>query len=225
MHSKVYRYGFAVMALILAGATVSSSRAAVTLKPANTQEGYVARLLINEAPFPGERGWVSEADTQAAMLAVLWVLHSRIHHVPKGYRQSEIASAKVDNIIDAITVGGEKGQCDGFYKDSKGDFKAVARVHKRIDYLLKTANTGTPGKFARLFAFAQGLSDVYSAAGIRAADRFAHLDRVGKEVVTGRAYSWMTAMDYYHPGGDFIRIPNTQDGVLGGNRFYTLRQR
>jgi hypothetical protein len=31
----------------------------------------VALLLINEVPFPGERGYLSEEDTKAAMLAVL----------------------------------------------------------------------------------------------------------------------------------------------------------
>ena len=37
--------------------------------------GYLARLLINEVPFPGERSYESEANSQAAMLEILWVLH------------------------------------------------------------------------------------------------------------------------------------------------------
>jgi len=50
--------------------------ASADLKPADTEAGYIALLLINEAPFPGERGWLSEADTKGAMLAILWVLQS-----------------------------------------------------------------------------------------------------------------------------------------------------
>jgi len=42
--------------------------------------------------------------------------------------------------------------------------------------------------------------------------------------VTGRAYSWMTDVDSYHPGGNFVSIPSTDDGSLGGNRFFTLRK-
>jgi hypothetical protein len=53
--------------------------------------GYVSLLLINEAAFPGERGFRIEADSQGAMLAVLWVLHSRGSLIPAGYAQKELA--------------------------------------------------------------------------------------------------------------------------------------
>src|SRR5688572_15340681 len=114
----------------------------VRLEPADTVQGYVARLLINEAPFPGERGWVSEDDTKAAMLAILWVLESRLKHVPDGYKQEHIASERCADLIAVITAGGEKGQCDGFYKDESGKFIAVPRVGERVDYLLAAANRG-----------------------------------------------------------------------------------
>ena len=84
-----------------------SPAAHVALPPADTVPGYVALLLVNETPFPGEKGWVSEADTKAAMLAILWVLESRLHHVPEGYRQEQLASVRCDDIIDVITAGGE----------------------------------------------------------------------------------------------------------------------
>jgi len=199
--------------------------AEVILKSKNTQSGFIARLLINEAPFPGERGWVSEDDSKAAMLAILWVCHGRIHHIPSGYRQSQIAAVRTTDIIDVITVGGEKGQCDGFYRDSNGNACAVPRVHKRIDYLLKISNDGKPGKFARLLNFAQGLADNYVNDGMLAADRFATVNMVQRVPVTGRAYSWMTDKDCYSPGGNFIKIPNNQSGSLGGNRFFTLRKK
>ena len=82
--------------------------------------GYLARLLINETSFPGERAYVSETDSKGSMLAVLWVLHGRIQHIPPGYRQSQIAGVSSTNIIDVITGGGGKRQCEGFYRDAAG---------------------------------------------------------------------------------------------------------
>ena len=201
-----------------------SARGGVALKPPGTVEGYLALLMVNEAPFPGERGWLSESDTKAAMSSILWVLHGRIHHIPAGYSQSQIAAVRSQNIIDIITVGGEKGQCDGFYTDASGNFKAVRRVHDRVAYLTKIANTGSPGKFARLMEYAQGVADAYVAGGIKEADRFASLSSVSGIPVTGRAYSWMTDKDYYRPGGNFVKIPNASSGSLGGNRFFTLKE-
>jgi hypothetical protein len=195
----------------------------VKLKSADTDAGYIARLLINEAPFPGERGWLSETDTKATMLAILWVLNSRIAHIPPGYRQEQIAATRTQDIIDVITVGGEKGQCDGFYRDARGNPKAVSRVHERIAYLTKIANDGKPGKFARLLNYGQGLADAYERGGIDEADRFADLNQIGRIRVTGRAYSWMTDKDIYNPGGNFVKIPDSDDGSLGGNRFFTLK--
>ena len=200
-------------------------QAGVQLKPIETREGYVARLLLNEVPFPGESGWVSETDTKAAMLAILWVLDSRVQHVPDGYRQSEVAATTTKDIIDVITAGGVRGQCDGFYRDSAGKPAMVSRVPKRMDYLLKIANTGTPGRFARLMNYGQGLADAYFRGGIKEVDRFVGVRQVGTIPVTGRAYSWMTDRSFYHPGGDFVKIPDSKNGSLGGNRFSTLKER
>lgn len=198
--------------------------AGVELKSANTKSGYVARLLLNEAPFPGERGWVSEEDTKGAMLEILWVCHNRIDHIPSGYLQRHIATVTTDDIIDVITAGGRHGQVDGFYRDSAGRFRSVPRVEERLDYLLRIANQGRPGKFARLINYAQGLTDAYFTSGITGADRYAKLNRIDSTPVTGRAYSWMTDMDYYSPGGNYVRVPDRMDGSLGGNRFFTLRR-
>ena len=215
----------AITVLLLVSSMAGAAQPAAKLEPANTEAGYIARLLINETPFPGEKGWLSEEDTQAAMAAILWVLNSRIHHVPPGYKQTEVAAVKTDDIIDVITAGGEKGQCDGFYRDAKGNFVSVPRVQKRIDYLTEMANKGTPGKFARLLNYGQGLASAYVKGGMEEADRFAGIKRVGTIDVTGRAYSWMTDKDYYKPGGTFVKIPNSDQGALGGNRFFTLGAR
>ena len=192
------------------------------MEPAAAAPGYVARLLINEAPFPGERGWLSEEDSKAAMLSILWVLHARMNFVPAGYTQLQIASIRSQNILEVITA---KNQCEGFFKDAAGQPACAPRVEERLRYLTQIANRGDqPGRFANLLNFGQGLASAYLAGGIPGADRFAGLTLVNQVAVTGRAYSWMTGMDYYNPGGNFVTIPDAQLGLLGGNRFFTLRK-
>jgi hypothetical protein len=209
-------------------ATVAASAADgpfAQLDGANTTNGYIARLLINEVSFPGERAYESEAESQAAMLQILWVLHSRIYHIPKGYWQVHVAGVTSQDIIDVITGTGGRRQCEGFYRDASGRFVTVPRVEERVDNLLAIANSGgRPGRFAAMLNYAQNLARAYTKGGIEEADRFAGLKKVGSVPVTGRAYSWMTDMDCYHPGGNFVSIPDTADGSLGGNRFFTLRK-
>ena len=192
------------------------------MEPPAAAPGYVARLLINEAPFPGERGWLSEEDSKAAMLSILWVLHARMNFVPAGYTQLQIASIRSQNILEVITA---KNQCEGFFKDAAGQPACAPRVEERLRYLTQIANRGDqPGRFANLLNFGQGLASAYLAGGIPGADRFAGLTLVDRVAVTGRAYSWMTGRDYYHPGGNFVSIPDAAQGLLGGNRFFTLRK-
>ncbi len=199
--------------------------AAAELPPPSDPAGYIARLLINEVPFPGERGYVSEADTRSAMLAVLWVVESRLRHIPGGYTPEDVAAAAAADAIDVITAGGKKGQCDGFYRDRDGRPVFSPRVGERIENLLRIAGQGEPGRFARLLTYGRDLAAAYVRGGIEEADRFAGLKKIGTVPVTGRGYSWMSDRDYYNPGGEFVRIPNTEDGVLGGNRFFTLKRR
>jgi hypothetical protein len=222
-----------VVAAVLSAAMGSEFRAGasgalvadeVKLPPADTVSGYVARLLVNETPFPGEKSWVSEADTKAAMLAILCVVDARLKHVPAGYRQEQIAAQKCATPIDVITAGGEKGQCDGFFLDKNGKPVTVPRVEERVESLTKIASKGEPGRFARLLSYASGLATAYVNDGMIGADRFAALQMVDTTPVTGRAYSWMTDHADYNPGGNFVRIPDSDDGSLGGNRFFTLRK-
>ncbi len=200
-------------------------RAGVELPPPEDPAGYIARLLINEVPFPGERGYVSEADTRAAMLAVLWVVESRLRHTPGGYSPDDLSAAGARDALDVITAGGEKGQCDGFYRDQSGRPVFSPRVGERVANLLKIAGQGEPGRFTRLLVYARDLAAAYVRGGIEEADRFAGLRRIGTVPVTGRGYAWMSDRDYYSPGGGFVRIPNAEGGVLGGNRFFTLKRR
>jgi hypothetical protein len=194
----------------------------VTISAPETANGYLARLLINENPFPGERGYVSVEDTKTGMRQVLWVLHGRMHLIPPGYTQVEIAAIRSQDILDVITTG---NQCEGFSRDAKGKPTTAPRVEKRLDYLKGIANRGDkPGKFAELLNYAQGLATAYEKGGIEAADRFVGLSVVNRTAVTGRAYSWMADRDCYKPGGNFVAIPDAQGGSPGGNRFFTLRK-
>ncbi len=222
LSNRAYLLVCAVALLVSLAARAAPSFA--VLDPPSTVSGYLARLLINETAFPGERGFVSEADSKDAMLAVLWVLHSRIEHIPRGYKQIQVAGVRSTNIIDVITGAGGKRQCEGFFLDASGRFAASPRVEARVVNLLRIANSGgRPGRFAGLLNYAQGLSRAYIKDGVDGADRFAGLTRVGKTDVTGRAYSWMTNVGSYHPGGNFVAIPSTQSGTLAGNRFFTLK--
>ena len=210
------------LALAVLGAGVARAGAFAALAGADTKAGYLARLLINETPFPGERGYVSEEDTESAMRSVLYVLHSRIKDIPAGYKQEEIAAVRTGDILDLITA---RNQCEGFFRDAAGKPAMAPRVGERIDYLMKIANGGkAPGRFARLINYAQSLATAYFATGPQGSDLFADLAVVGGVPVTGHAYSWMTGQDMYHPGGNFVRIPEAQHGLLGGNRFFTLRK-
>jgi len=216
---------WAVLATALAATSARSAPPFVQLDGPETATGYLARLLINETPFPGERAYESEADTRSAMFEVLWVLHARIHFVPKGYTQKQVAGVRSEDVIDVITGTGGRRQCEGFYRNAAGQFVTSPRVEERVNHLLKIANSGgKPGRFAGLLNYAQGLSRAYFKDGIEGATRFAGLKRVGTLEVTGRAYSWMTDIDSYHPGGNFVTIPSSAQGSLGGNRFFTLRK-
>lgn len=202
-----------------------ASGAAAELDAPGTPAGYVSLLLINEVPFPGERAYVSEENSKAAMLSVLWVLHSRLSQIPAGYSQREVAAVDARDVLDVMTAGGVKGQVDGFYRDSGGRPVAVSRVHERVAYLVSVANRGQPGKVARLLLHARDLARRYFQSGPAGRDLFAELRRVGSQPVTGRGYAWMMDLRGCDPGGSFVRIPDSHQGALGGNRFYTLEKK
>jgi hypothetical protein len=197
----------------------------VELDPPSTPAGYVALLLINEVPFPGERGYVSEADSKAAMQSVLWVLHCRLKTIPPGYTQKQVAAVEAQDIIDVMTAGGVKGQIDGFYRSPDGRPQAVARVHQRVVFLVGLANQGQPGKMARLLIHARDLSRAYFKVGPTGKDFFEDLRQVGPKPVTGRGYAWMTDVRGFDPGGSFVRVPDDKQGAMGGNRFFTLEKK
>jgi len=210
--------------LLLSPVSAILAAGPVNVPPMSTTEGYVARLLINEVPFPGERGYKSEEDTMAAMEQLLMVLDRRLEQVPSPYTQRQIAATVTDDIIDIITVGGEKGQFDGFYRDVKGKPSTVARVGERYDNLVSIASKGQPGKFARLLNHAGEVATEYVKSKEEPRDRHAPVKVAQGAPATGGAYSWMSDEVRYHPGGNFLRIEDRDLGALGGNRFFTLRK-
>ena len=219
--SHVARIAFSIMSIVVS-AVAGAATSFVSMESATAPAGYLARLLINENPFPGERGFISVEDSKAGMLQVLCVLHGRMYLVPAGYRAEHIAGVRTTNILDVITA---PRQCEGFSRDAAGRPVTAARVEQRLNNLLRIANSGgKPGKFADLLSYGQGLAHAYFIGGIKEADRFAGLRMIRRVPVTGRAYSWMTDKDCYHPGGSFVSIPDDAGGDPGGNRFFTLRK-
>ena len=195
-----------------------------TVPPLNTPSGYVATLLINEVPFPGEAPYISEKNSKLAMSEILSVLLNRLQHVPHPYTQRELAGVRTRDLLDIISVGGVGGQVEGFYQNKNGEYAVLPRVSRRIEHLVTIANQGTPGTFARLLNHATALAENYFAKQSVVGDLYVNLQQVRKVPVTGRAYSWMTNIHHVTPGGNFIVIPSQQNGTLGGNRFFTLRK-
>jgi hypothetical protein len=223
--ATLFRPILLAVVIVLSAVISNASPTFAELDSPDTPSGYLARLLINEVPFPGERGYESETTTKEAMVQILWVLHSRIYLIPTGYTQEQIAGVKSQNIIDVITGAGGKRQCEGFYRNEDGKFVTDRRVEERIEYLLKIANKGSnPGRFSNLINFGQNLARTYLNDGIEGADIYANLEYAGSIMVTGHAYSWMTDINNYHPGGNFVSIPLEYNGSLSGNRFFTLRK-
>ena len=221
MHGPITHF---VFLLALLGVASPTRAANAVLPPASTSEGYVCRLLINEVPFPGEKGYRSEADTITAMNSLLHVLDSRLRYVPPPYSQQNIAAVTTQNIVDIITAGGPRGQFDGFFRDGTGRPAMAPRVTERINNLLLIASQGPPGRFMRLINHAVTIATNYTQGHFAEFNVHASLQQVGSLPVTGRAYSWMTDEARFRPGGNFVRIPDQDFGALGGNRFFTLRK-
>lgn len=213
-----------VVCFFLSACSLPTHADAVVLPSPDSPEGYVCQLLINEVPFPGERAYVSEENTKAAMEQLLHVLDNRLRSIPAPYSQKQIASTRTDNIIDIITAGGEKGQFDGFYRDHAGKPATVPRVRERIDNLVKISNQGEPGRFARLLQHARDTAVNYIEDTSPSVDRYAHVKRAENIDATGGGFGWMTDEVRYNPGGSYLRISDHDSGSLGGNRFYTLRK-
>ena len=219
LYNKHFRFCFALVLLLSA----FNVFAAVKLPSPTTKEGFITLLLINEVPFPGEKSYKSEKNSKLAMLSILLVLDNRLQHIPPGYTQKHIATVRTRNIINIIAAGGKRGQIDGFYIDSNGKPATVPRVTRRVNNLLNIAEKGKPGTFAALLNYAAEISKSY-LRGKSIGDMYVNLTFIHPHKVTGRAYSWMTDHLSFNPGGNYISIPDKENGSIGGNRFFTLKK-
>lgn len=184
---------------------------------------YLAALLINEVPFPGEPRFKNAEDTRAAMQAILWVIECRRAQVPQGYTRHQVAATASTNLIDLITA---VNQMQGFYKTAQERHTFDARVGERIAYLELLAKRRNTPTITELLAYARELAEAYAVALALPFEKpFHSLSNLPPETpsVTGSPYGWMTDAPEFHPGGNFVRIPDECGGTLGGNRFYTLR--
>jgi hypothetical protein len=213
-------FGFVCLCLV---ATSLGYAGNVDFPSFSSEAGYLATLLVNETAFPGERGYVSEANSKQAMDNVLLVLDARMRFVPSPYKRIQLAQTSSAKLLDVMTAGGVHGQVEGFYRGTDGAAVVMPRIQKRLGYLFNIGNDGAPGRFARLLNYASRISTDYIASLERPENLYLHLRVVHGTAVTGRAYSWMTDRRYYHSGGNFVRIPNDLNGSLSGNRFFTLK--
>ena len=186
--------------------------AAVSLPSPQTEIGFIAHLLINEAPFPGERAYVSEADTMQTMDSILNVLVARLAYVPVPYRQTRCR-------------GGHHRQYSRHHHRGRGP-RTGRRILPRLQWTPdggqpcdrahrqphEIANTGQPGRFARLLDHAVSVSSDYARRSTIPYDPYARLTVVDGIPVTGRAFSWMTDQSFYHPGRQFCPYSRRQSG-------------
>jgi hypothetical protein len=187
----------------------NSSRAqSVTLPDINAEDGLLARLFIAECRNPGHKQYDAEA-AKKGMRAMKAVIDNRLKNNP-----SQFGAPRAKSYVDIV---GAPGQFHGFSKGSDGKIVIAGDVQKRIDAVMKTANTGKPGKYA---AFVQFTIDV-AKAGVD--DPFKDVKKVGTTETVGGSYGWRTAGSAA-PGGRFVAIPTTDGGVIAGNQFYTLKK-
>ncbi|MEM1223612.1 MAG: hypothetical protein AAGH40_12720 [Verrucomicrobiota bacterium] len=224
MPPQFIRLKYNLFALCAAFIAMGLQAQNVNFPSRTTETGFLAALLVNEVAFPGERGYISKADSFEAMNQILLVLDARIFFIPPQYTRYQVAQTTSDRLINIITAGGYHGQVEGFYKDDTGNLRIAARAEERLQYLLRIANDGQPGTFANLIQHSVALADAYIQNLRKPENQFEGLRQIREVPVTGRAYSWMTDRHYFHPGGNFVKIPNNMDGALSGNRFFSLRK-
>jgi len=187
-----------------------------------TVPDYLAALLINEVPFPGEPAFKSADDSKDAMRAILWTLHNRRSAPPPGYTRWKISATHSDNLVDVITAF---NQMEGFFLDNNKRPAFAPRVGERITYLRRLAQRDNTPTISILLDFATTAAKQYAdGKPLPFPDPFAGLKMIDDVEVTGSAYGWMTDDLQFHPGGNYVRIPDESGGGLGGNRFFTLRK-
>jgi hypothetical protein len=196
--------------IILSAITLAFFNAGVnvTLPDVNTDAGLLARLFIAESRNPSQKQYEAQ-EVKKGMQAMKAVIQNRLKNKP-----AQFGAPNAKTYVDIV---GAPGQFHGFSKNAQGKIDIAADVQKRIDTVMKTANTGKPGKFAN---FVQNAIDVANGSG---EDPFKDIRKINNTGVIGGSYGWRTAGSS-DPGGAFIAIPSGQGGIIAGNQFYTLKK-
>lgn len=181
----------------------------IQLPSITTVEGVIARLLIAENSAPDYPQY-NEAQARLSMNAMKAVIDNRLQNSPSQFN----APGAVD-YIDIITA---PGQFYGFSRNAAGSVIISSYVQRRIDEVLRVANTGAPGKYV------QFVKDAITIANGAITDPFANLTSINGIQVTGGGYGWRAVALASNPGGRFILIPASLGGIIQGNKFYTLKK-
>jgi len=185
----------------------------LALPDLQTDEGAIAHLLLSESLTPFSKDYDADQVVRG-MKAIRAILDNRLNHVPQKYAAKDVDADGAKTARDVIG----KGKFQGF-SQTGGKIAVSDGVRKRIDDILKQANTGKPGKF---YKHVQAALEVAKSP---ADDPFKDLKMVGTVAVTGRVYGMYQAAAGGDLGGDFVYIGKDAGGLLGGNKFYTLKKR
>lgn len=199
---------FAVSLVVLAASGGRLFGDNVTLPDLGTDEGLLARLFIAESVNPGFKDYDAD-QAKRGMRAMKAAVDNRLKNQPE-----QFGAPKATTYADVV---GAAGQFHGFSKTAAGKIEVAADVQKRIDAVLKQANTGKPGRYA---AFAQAAIDIAKGP---VDDPFKDVKKVGEIETTGGSFGWRKAGST-GPGGRFVAVPAAQGGVIAGNQFYTLKK-
>lgn len=183
---------------------------ALELPPLTSDAGVLARMLIAESRNPNSPGY-DAAEVNRGLQAMKATVENRLRTNPAQFNARDARTW-----TDIVTA---PGQWHGFSRGTRGDVVIAPDVARRVEDVVRIANTGAPGRF---HAF---VSSVLATVRDPARDPFAGLTSVGTPPnavrVLGGAFGWRTAGSSA-PGGRFVAVPATSGGVVAGNQFYTL---
>jgi uncharacterized protein YfaP (DUF2135 family) len=172
---------------------------AAVLAPKDTDNGLLARLLVHENPPPG--AGIATPEIMSGMEATRAVVFNRL-----GSKNTHISNAPANAGIREIITA--RNQFQGF---SGGMSRQTEEeVDRRLVAFSSQMGIFRP-YWESLFQLLKGpVSDPYTG-----------VTRIGQKDVMPGAWA-MFASGGKGPGGSFIAIPATQNGVIAGNQYYTL---
>jgi hypothetical protein len=173
----------------------------------NTDAGLLVRLFNAECKNPGYKAYNVD-DAKKSMKAMKAVVYNRLKNNP--------ALFGAPGATSYVDIVGAPDQFAGFTKRN-GKIAISGAVQKRIDDVIRNANTGRPGKFA---TFVQSAIDIAKAD---VEDPFKEIKKIRDIELVGGTFGWRAA-GAADPGGQLVPIPSEKGGVIAGNKFYTLKK-